>query len=542
MAGEDLLFPGVQVVERGFQPSRGSTAAVTTYGAFIGKSNQGPLVPTRITSWAQFIAVYGTSYTDLHVAVNDFFANAPAGSSAYITRIAAAGAAVASVDVFADDAPEDPGNPGNVLPGTPALFTITTLSPGSWGNQLYVVVSTRDAAAKRFDMALFRVPTGGSFDPAKRNSEYLLEQWLDVSLDPDDSRYMYDIVNGPYGTSSGSAFINVSGQSYSSATPNTRPYPNTVGSNQLSGGQDGSYDPLSFDQISAYQAAIAQLSTIPGPWVLNLPNMTNAVIVKAAVAAAASSGIGFVVIDTPNNITAIEAKTYCESTLALSSLGASAPSHAAIYYPWLYMPAVGSAAPSKTVLRAPGGAVVGLYLSTDATVGQFQAPAGVDARVAGAVSMERLLTDIDMTTLNNAHVNAIMHQYTGSIVVWGARTPKKYGLDRYIPVRRSVIFIREALRRATFFGVFQPNNENLWRSLTDACQQVLSAYWARGGLKGLTQSEAFYVKCDSTNNPPASQEIGVVNIEVGIALAAPAEFIVISITQFEGASSVAVAL
>lgn len=544
MAGDDLNFPSVQIVERGFQPARGNDAAVNVYGAFIGKANQGPTAPTKVSSWNQFLSMYGSNYTDLHSAVSDYFANGGTNNPAYIVRIVAAGAQTADLDIFASDAPEDPGNPGNVLPGTPALFTFTAQSPGAWANQLYVTVTARDSSAKRFDLALFKVPTGTTFDPSKRNSEYLLESWNDVTLDPNDARYMYDIVNGPMGAGNGggSIYVSVSGQSYDPQTPNTRPFPTTVGINKLSGGMDGTYDPLSFDMTTAYQAAIARLAEIPGPYVANIPNVTDTVIVKAAVSAAATRGDGFIVIDSPVGATPNDAKTYFESTLALSSLGSSAPSYGAMYYPWQYLPAVGSSSPNKTSLRPPGGAVVGYYMQSDATYGAWKAPAGVQARLAGAVAGERALSDADLSTLNNAHINAIRPITNNGIVIMGARTGKKYGLDRYVNVRRSVIYLREALRRATQYAVFQQNDENLWRSLTDTCQAVLGAFWSDGGLKGTTAAEAFFVRCDATNNTPTTQENGAVNVDCGAAFTAPAEFVIISIAQFDGGSTVSTSL
>jgi phage tail sheath protein FI len=66
---------------------------------------------------------------------------------------------------------------------------------------------------------------------------------------------------------------------------------------------------------------------------------------------------------------------------------------------------------------------------------------------------------------------------------------------------------------------------------------LLTAFWGTGGLKGNTTSEAFYVVCNSTNNTPTTVEDGQVNIEVGVALQNPAEFIVITVSQWAGGST-----
>jgi phage tail sheath protein FI len=56
-------------------------------------------------------------------------------------------------------------------------------------------------------------------------------------------------------------------------------------------------------------------------------------------------------------------------------------------------------------------------------------------------------------------------------------------------------------------------------------------------LKGTNASQAFYIICDSTNNTPTSIQNGEVNIQVGVALQYPAEFIVINLSQWTGGSN-----
>ena len=78
-----------------------------------------------------------------------------------------------------------------------------------------------------------------------------------------------------------------------------------------------------------------------------------------------------------------QVKTYALTTLALGSLGTSVPSFAGVYYPWIYMPALGSAG-GRQALHPPGGAVVGAFLSIDATYGAWRTPAGAQMVIAGA--------------------------------------------------------------------------------------------------------------------------------------------------------------
>jgi hypothetical protein len=65
----------------------------------------------------------------------------------------------------------------------------------------------------------------------------------------------------------------------------------------------------------------------------------------------------------------------------------------------------------------------------------------------------------------------------------------------------------------------------------------LSGFYAEGGLKGRTSSQAYYVTCDETNNTVSTIDQGIVNVEVGIALLYPAEFIVLNISQWTGGAN-----
>jgi Bacteriophage tail sheath protein len=530
----DLYYPGVQTVEKAFQPGAVPGGALSTLGAFIGRSHQGPLAVTLVASWAEFSRLYGTNYTDLHNAVNDFYSNG--GNTAAIVRIPGTGALASTIKVLDDTVVGTPT--GNETP----LFTVTASNPGAWGNELKLVVTPRDKTNDRFDVAVFKYPASEpAFEPQKRNTEWLIDQWLDVSLHPNDARYLYTIANVP--SVAGSQFVTFSGQSYNPATPTVKPFPGTAGGTDFAGGADGTYN-APYDPAASYSAAVALLNEIDQPLILNLPNMTDGTIVKNAVAAAAGQQTTFVVVDPRPNDTPSQVQDYVNTTLALGSLGTAVPSFAAVYYPWIYMPALGSAG-GRQALHPPGGAVVGAFLSTDAAYGAWRTPAGAAIVLAGASASERKLTDADLTMLNNAHVNAIRYvngRSTGQagFAIMGGRTTKKFGMDKYISNRRSLIEIGSNLKQLTEFAVFEPNDARLWERLRAVTSDYLAGFWQSGGLKGASVTEAFYVTCDETNNTPNVIQQGLVNIEVGVALTAPAEFVVITIGQYDGGSTVAV--
>ena len=114
----------------------------------------------------------------------------------------------------------------------------------------------------------------------------------------------------------------------------------------------------------------------------------------------------------------------------------------------------------------------------------------------------------------------------------GGRTLKQDGTaNRYVNMRRSLIYINKRLNDIAQFAVFENNTEELWSRLTTTIGAFLNDYRNQGGLRGATAAEAYYVKCDAENNPASSIATGQVNIEVGVSLEYPAEFVVINLSQ-----------
>jgi hypothetical protein len=244
----------------------------------------------------------------------------------------------------------------------------------------------------------------------------------------------------------------------------------------------------------------------------------------------------FVVIDGKDDTAANQL------TLAASY---TASSYGAVYYPQITIadPTLGvSGAAGSTKTIGAGAAVVGLYVATDTSRGVFKAPAGLQARLAGAVSVP-VLTNAELDSLNSASaaVNAIKYISGSGIVVMGARTLKSGYVDKYVPVRRTLIYLRKSLTDLSQFALFEPNDAALWRRINSTFSSFLTGFWSQGGLVGGSPNQAYYVKVDASNNPQASIDNGEVHIEIGVALQRPAEFVIIKIGQFNGSTTVTVA-
>jgi hypothetical protein len=119
------------------------------------------------------------------------------------------------------------------------------------------------------------------------------------------------------------------------------------------------------------------------------------------------------------------------------------------------------------------------------------------------------------------------------VQVWGARTLSQDQWLRYLPVRRCLSAIERRAFAALQPLVFEPNTPTLWFQITQAMLGILMPIFNAGALRGDTAEQAFYVLCDDTNNPPEGIAAGQVLCEVGVAIAAPAEFIVFRVGRRE---------
>ncbi len=121
------------------------------------------------------------------------------------------------------------------------------------------------------------------------------------------------------------------------------------------------------------------------------------------------------------------------------------------------------------------------------------------------------------------------------LVAWGARTLR--GADRladqwkYLPVRRTALYIEESLYRGTQWVVFEPNDEPLWAQIRLNVGAFMHDLFRKGAFQGTDPKKAYFVKCDSGTTTQYDIDRGIVNVVVGFAPLKPAEFVVLQIQQ-----------
>lgn len=498
-----LKRPGVYAEEVLTNPQSSGTANADAFGVFLGANNRGPVTPTLISTWQEYLTLFGayngTSY--LPFALFQFFGNG--GTSVFVQRVVGTGAATATRTLL------DRG-------GTPlSTLKIDAVNPGAWANSIYI------------DIADFGISGTGRFSITvhygSASDGDIVERWTDLSMNPTDSRYVASIINAELG--GGSNYIKVTNLASTNAYDVARPA--VQAGTVLAAGADGSAA-ASSDYISALTA----LDAVTAPFVLNLPGVVDTPTLTAALNYATARKDVFVVCDPQANRTSTQVISDTQA-LPVTDFGG-------VYWPWIIVNDPSVSTPGITRHLPPGGSVVGQILNTDATRGVWKAPAGMGNRIAGAVGLELKLTNTDLDNLRTATppVNAIRNVPGGGVCVFGANTLNPATGNSYVPIRRTLIYLRKALTDLTTFAVFEPNTPTLWANLDSTITTFLTALWSKGGLVGTTAAQAFYVKVDSTNNTNATIQNGQVIIEIGVSLVYPAEYIVIRIGQSNGGASV----
>jgi hypothetical protein len=119
-------------------------------------------------------------------------------------------------------------------------------------------------------------------------------------------------------------------------------------------------------------------------------------------------------------------------------------------------------------------------------------------------------------------------------VIWGVRTLATQASPewRYIPVRRTAIFIEQSIYDGIQWAVFEPNDHRLWATLRGNIGGFMNGLFRLGAFQGEKASDAYYVRCGLGDTmTQADIDAGQVIVEVGFAPLKPAEFVIVRIQQ-----------
>jgi phage tail sheath protein FI len=474
-----------------------------------------------VTSWSAFTATYGglSANSEASYAIQQFFLNG--GSMAWVVRVAGSSRAPALATA-------------QLLNGTTPILTVNTVNQGTWGNSVQVVATT-SAVSGRFDLLVQQLQPS-----ATGTSLAASESYRGLSMTPGDPNYALTAVNGV------SQLIVLLDDE---ATVATKLLPDTKDPGKLqptdwtplaSGDDGGPLDTVGLlgDQSATGLYALDRIA----PAVFNL--VCVPAIVKLGLSAADYSNLvssieafcvarrAFLILDPPLTV-----KTQQDFSTWFTGLSVASP-NAAIYFPSLSIS--DALAGGQPRIVGPSGTVAGVYARTDASRGVWKAAAGVDATVAGA-TLTTLLTDDEEGALNPFGLNCIRNFPLYGTIIWGARTLD--GADamaspwKYVPVRRTALYIEESVAEGLRWAVFEPNDDTLWAQIRATVDEFMAGLFRQGAFQGTTPDQAYLVKCDADTTTQGDIDRGVVNVLVGFAPVKPAEFVVLQLEQLAGQGS-----
>ncbi len=507
----------------------------TSTAAFVGWADKGPTnIAVLVESWTDFQAQFGglsgsngvPNY--LGYSVSQFFGNG--GQQAYIVRIAWDG----SLAWAGAPSPSQPARAASAT-GIGGAFTLYASSPGAWGNNLAVKVLPEPSPSTSFTV---RVLDG---------SGNLLEDFASLSVSPASARYVVTVIDEE---SQNVTYSNPALPPNAVLPAPVQPGPTPAAGVQLAGGLDGPVlvpGDVNFETaLGARGAAIGDNAY--GVGLLNRVGIFSILCVpgeadEATIRNLQKYCVGkrvFYLVDSPRAVT--------RDALFRGELG-TVPSggpqrsltgrdsrNSAYYYPWVVAP--DPLAGDSPALFPPSGFLAGIYACNDLNRGVWTAPAGIAASLAGATGLHDSLTDMETVDLSADGINCLRQFAAYGIVPWGARTLAGSDQDssqrKYIQVRRLAIFIESSLIGGLQWVAFEPNDQPLWGQIALSVSSFMQSLFQQGSFQGIEPSEAYFVTCDSENNPQSSIDLGVVNILVGFAPVFPAEFVLIQIQLLAG--------
>ncbi|THB66103.1 MAG: phage tail sheath family protein [Gammaproteobacteria bacterium] len=518
------LHPGVYVEEIS-SGSKPIEAVGTSTAAFIGFATKGSIgEPTLISKWDDYQELFGgiqeteAAVSGSNNVVGDtlghsvyaFFKNG--GGKAYITRLAK-GAKCSEKNLLNPDAA------ANSTDAADQMLEFTAVNEGTWGDSIVVRLTPKK------DTKLFTVEVGtGTGDDFAT-----FERFDDVSLSSSDKAdYIIGKLNGV------SEYVAVKALSGLKAAAINKLVAGDAVEVALAGGGNGSNaDNDDYDDTFALFEKIRDINIIclPGKWW----NSSNKAVIDSAVAHCEKMKSRMVIVDTPPGVE-------LEKEKDVTDLGLPTKTYCATYYPWAqvanpYYNAETNPGAAKNVLVQPSAFAAGIWAKTDSRRGVWKAPAGVETGILGLNALEFVVEDAEQDYLNPLGINALRSLPAYGSVVWGARTlaTKADPEWRYVPVRRTAMYIEQSIYNGIQWAVFEPNNDNLWSSLRVNIDSFMNGLFRAGAFQGTKASDAFFVRCGLGDTMTQGDiDRGQVIAVVGFAPLKPAEFVILRIQQKVG--------
>jgi len=494
--------------------------AATSIAAFVGWAARGPTqYAGPVQSWADFERIYGgfdARSPHLGHAVNHFFSNG--GQQAYIVRVVYSGPPTASLTPAGSASLKLGGLTFTAGAADPDGAVDRAANPGVWAQDYGIAIQNLDTSAGRFRVHVVYAPPGAP-------SEVVVESFENLSIAAPDpqGRFIADAINKQ------SSFVTVAVDKDTKTPPGDTGLPSPKLKGKAT--DDGT---VLLPSASAAAGGEFEIAVAASTAILDQIDLFNLLCVPGEIEAATIGALekycegrrAFLIADSDPSVTDVSKISGPPTTGA----------NGAIYFPWVIAPDPANENQPRSF--PPSGFVAGVYAQTDETRGVWKPPAGTGAILRGASGVSVPLTDGETGILGAKAINTIRSFPSQPILVWGARTTQ--GSDalasewKYIPVRRTALFIEESLYRGLKWVVFEPNGEPLWSQIRLNVGAFMQTLFQQGAFQGQTASQAYAVKCDNETTTQTDIDQGVVNIVVGFAPLKPGEFVLIRVQEKAG--------
>lgn len=559
---EKIISPGVfsrendkSLVQRGIQE---------VGAAIVGPTVKGnPLVPTVVTSYSEYLSVFGDVFKSgsnyyeyfTSLAAKEYFNNG--GTSLLVTKIISGSS---NYSTYASS------SVSSATVGT-ASFVLESISWGdianNSGSETSGALASGSSENVRWEVSNVNTSKGTFTLSIRRgddntNNKNVLETFTNLSLDPSQPNYISRVVgdskpvyNATKGIveisgsfSGGSSYVrvksvtntidsidnlgNYKASTYSGSLP-------TAGSGSFSGGVAATNRVSTFFEsvdtaasncqgfvATDYDAALTLLSNkddydfnllmVPG---VTLGTGPLSSLADDVVAVCEGRGDSMAIIDTTAYGVNVAG--------AVSASTAVGSNYGAAYYPWVQ---VFSNNLGKAVWCPPSVVMGGVYAFNDQVGAEWFAPAGLNRGGIGSVlRAERRLSQSDRDDLYDTNINPLASFPGEGVVAFGQKTlqKKSTSLDR-INVRRLLITLKRFLGQVGRSLVFEQNTATTRNKFLSVAEPYLDSIVQRQGLY------AFKVVMDDTNNTADVIDRNQLVGQIYIQPAKTAEFIVLDFT------------
>jgi len=533
---ETLLSPGALAREN--DQNQVVSLPIQAGAAIIGPTVKGKVnIPKLVTSYSEYQAYFGTTFTSgsinnssvytyfTSISAYNYFQNG--GTSLLVTRVASGSYTPASSQAVSSSLSTN-------------VFTLETLTDGVIMNSVGPEDSAGVLASGSKDNLRWEIvspnTSSGTFGLLVRrgddrtNNKVVLEQYNNLSLDPNSSNFISKVIGDQIQTlrNSGQSdvYLQPSG-SYPNASRYVRvkevnlttlDYLDSNGNIRVSAytasiplAQSGTFENASgnigannkyYEEISNtnsqglvgsnYTDAINLLAN-KDEYIFNIISTPGLVDSEASHTTALSSLISNIE-GRGDAILPIDLVLYGQSISNVVSGAANRDtSYAAAYWPWLQVRDPDSA---KNVWVPASTLIPGAYANNDRISEAWFPPAGINrGGLNQVIQTERKLINSDRDTLYQGKVNPIATFPRQGVVIYGQKTLQRQAssLDR-VNVRRLLIELKSYISQVANTLVFDPNTSITRNAFLNQVNPYLESIQQRQGLF------AFRVVMDDSNN------------------------------------------